>query len=125
MSVALLSGGAPQSAGQQEGYASSSAIAHNQVGAVLEVPKTSASQSGSQSLSIPHLIGHPDRQPELPYRAPQGKPVYEQVIVTVTDQSGRYITGMQKSDFRITSTAYSGLFSSCAGTSIRRCRSGS
>jgi VWFA-related protein len=68
---------------------------------VLEVPKTSASQSGSQSLSIPQLIGHPDRQPELPYRAPQGKPVYEQVIVTVTDQSGRYITGMQKSDFRI------------------------
>ena len=101
MSLALLLGGAPQSAGQQGGYASSSVIAHNQVGPVLEVPKRSASQSGSQSLSIPQLVGHPDRQLELPYRGPQSQIGYEQVIVTVTDQSGRYITGMQKSDFRI------------------------
>jgi hypothetical protein len=43
----------------------------------------------------------PDRQLELPYRAPQSQTGYEQVIVTVTDQSGRYITGMQKGDFRI------------------------
>ena len=101
MSLALLLGGAPQSAGQQGGYASSSAIAHNQVGSVLEVPKRSASQSGSQSLSIPQLVGHPARQLEPPYRMPSSQTGYEQVIVTVTDQSGRYITDMQKSDFRI------------------------
>jgi Ca-activated chloride channel homolog len=101
MSLALLLGGAPQSAGQQGGYASSSVIAHNQVGPVLEVPKRSASQSGSQSLSIPRLVGHSDRRLELLYRAPQSQTGYEQVIVTVTDQSGRYITGMQESDFRI------------------------
>ena len=32
---------------------------------------------------------------------PSSQTGYEQVIVTVTDQSGRYITGMQKSDFRV------------------------
>lgn len=32
---------------------------------------------------------------------PSSQTGYEQVIVTVTDQSGRYITDMQKSDFRI------------------------
>ena len=73
MSLALLLGGAPQSAGQQGGYASSSAIAHNQVGPVLEVPKRSASQSGSQSLSIPQLVGHPARQLEPPYRVPHSQ----------------------------------------------------
>ena len=52
-------------------------------------------------MSIPQLVGHPDRQLEPPYRVPHSQTGYEQVIVTVTDQSGRYITDMQKSDFRI------------------------
>ena len=38
---------------------------------------------------------------ELPSRALRSQSGYEQLTVTVTDQGGRYVTGLQKGDFRI------------------------
>ena len=69
---------------------------------MLELPTTPASQQGgNDALTMPRLAPQPGQELELPSRALRNQSGYEQVTVTVTDQNGRYITGLQKGDFRI------------------------
>ena len=100
MSLAVLVGGATNSSGQQCGFASSSGLARP-LGSVLEVPTRSVGQGADESLHLPHIAGQAYQRLELPSNAPQRETGYEPLIVTVTDQSGRYVTGLQKNDFRI------------------------
>ena len=61
---------------------------------MLEVP-LKPSESGYDSLSIPQLTPQPGQELELPSREKcSSQPGYEQV--TVTDQNGRYASGLHK-----------------------------
>jgi Ca-activated chloride channel family protein len=101
MSLVVLVGASGNSSGQQCSFASSPALAPKPVGSVLEVPSTSAGQNPNEPLHLPQLDGQAHQRLELPSNAPQRETGYEQLIVTVTDRSGRYVTGLQKNDFRI------------------------
>src|SRR5271170_2227983 len=74
----------------------------SQGGGVLEVPTVPAPQTGSVDTLPQHNIPAPQTGeltiPPHELRSQQG---YAQTTVTVTDQDGRYITGLQKSDFRL------------------------
>ena len=100
--LVMLLGGALRAEAQQGSFVPPPQTAtYNQNGAVLEVPLKPASQSGYDSLSIPQLTPQPGQELELPSRALLSQPGYEQVTVTVTDQNGRYATGLHKGDFRL------------------------
>jgi len=100
--LVMLLGGALRAEAQQGSFVPPPQTAtYNQSGAVLEVPLKPASQSGHDSLSIPQLTPQPGQELELPSRALRSQPGYEQVTVTVTDQNGRYATGLHKGDFRL------------------------
>jgi len=90
-------------AAQQHGYVPPPRPLNNgQGGSVLELPTTPGSQrGGNDALTMPRLAPQPGQELELPSRALRNQSGYEQVTVTVTDQNGRYITGLQKGDFRI------------------------
>jgi Ca-activated chloride channel homolog len=92
-----------QAAAQQHGFVPPSHPTNNgQGGSVLELPTTPASQQGgSGALAMPRLSPQQGQELELPSRALRNQSGYEQVTVTVTDQRGRYVTGLQKGDFRI------------------------
>ena len=68
---------------------------------MLEVPAAPASQGGKDASTIPRLAPQQGPELELPSRALRSQSGYEQLTVTVTDQGGRYVTGLQKGDFRI------------------------
>jgi len=93
---------AGQGAAQQGGNVSpfGPGINKNRRGSVLELRNTLANQSGNYSLTVPPLPGR-GQELELPSRALRNQSGYEQVTVTITDQNGRYITGLQKGDFRL------------------------
>ncbi len=97
--LALLVG-SRQAAAQQHGYVPPPPTNRGQGGSVLELPAT-ASQGGNNSASIPQLSPQQGQELELPSRALRNQSGYEQVPVTVTDQAGRYVTGLQKGDFRV------------------------
>ena len=100
--LVMLLGGALRAEAQQGSFVPPPQTAtYNQSGPVLEVPLKPASQSGYDSLSIPQLTPQPGQELELPSRALRSQPGYEQVTVTVTDQNGRYATGLHKGDFRL------------------------
>ena len=102
MLAALLFSAAGPVAAQQHGYVPPSHPLNNgQGGSVLELPTTPATQGGNDALTMPRLSPQPGQELELPSRALRNQSGYEQVTVTVTDQSGRYVTGLQKGDFRI------------------------
>jgi Ca-activated chloride channel family protein len=67
---------------------------------VLELPKQPASQSGSEQ-TLPRIAPQPGASLTVPSRELRNQSGYEQVTVTVTDQQGRYVTGMQKGDFKL------------------------
>src|SRR5690348_2496572 len=99
--LAMLLAGARQAAAQQRGYVSPPPISNNQGGSVLELPTKPAHQGGNDALTMPRLAPQPGQELELPSRALRNQSGHEQVTVTVTDQNGRYVTGLQKGDFRI------------------------
>ena len=68
---------------------------------MLEVPAAPASQGGKDASAMPQLAPQQGPELELPSRALRSQSGYEQLTVTVTDQGGRYVTGLQKGDFRI------------------------
>ena len=69
---------------------------------MLEVPSTPAGQGGKGGApTMPQLAPQQGSELELPARALSRQSGYEQLTVTVTDQGGRYVTGLQKSDFRV------------------------
>ena len=101
--AALLAIAAGPAAAQQHGYVPPSRpLNNNQGGSVLELPTTpSSQQGGTGALTMPQVSPQPGQELELPSRALRSQTGYEQVTVTVTDQNGRYVTGLQKGDFRI------------------------
>ena len=103
MLAAFLFASGGQAAAQQHGYvAPPPPIDNSQGGAVLELPTAPArQQGGNDALTMPRLNPQPGQELELPSRALRNQSGYEQVTVTVTDQNGRYVTGLQKGDFRI------------------------
>lgn len=99
---AVLLASALPAASQQGGLtAPPSAIHGHQGDSVLEVPAAPASQGGKDASTMPQLAPQQGPELELPARALRSQSGYEQLTVTVTDQGGRYVTGLQKGDFRI------------------------
>ena len=100
--AAFLFAAAGQVAAQQHGYVPPAPKLNNgQGGSVLELPTRPAKQGGNDALTMPQLTPQPGQELELPSRTLRNQSGYEQVTVTVTDQNGRYVTGLQKGDFRI------------------------
>jgi Ca-activated chloride channel family protein len=71
-----------------------------QGGSVLEVPAIPGKQSG-ETASLPRLVPQQGQELVLPSRQLARQPGYKQVTVTIVDQQGRYITGLQKTDFKL------------------------
>src|SRR5260221_5523754 len=101
--AAFLFVAAGQAAAQQNGYVPPRhPLDNGQGGSVLELPTTPGSQQGGgDALTMPRLAPQPGPSLELPKPALRNQTGYQQVTVTVTDQNGRYVTGLQKGDFRI------------------------
>ncbi len=102
IALALLLAAASPAASQQGELAAPSPAIHGHQGeSVLEVPVAPASQEGKDASAIQQLAPQQGPELELPSRALRSQSGYEQLTVTVTDQGGRYVTGLQKGDFRI------------------------
>ncbi len=71
-----------------------------QRGGVLEVPTIPGRQFGGTE-TIPPITPQQGRELTLPSRQLARQPGYNQLTVTITDQQGRYVTGLQKSDFQL------------------------
>ncbi len=100
--LATLLAAASPVASQQGGFAAPpSTIPSHQGDSVLEVPAMPAGQGGKDAPTMPQLAPQQGPELELPSRALRSQSGYEQLTVTVTDQGGRYVTGLQKGDFRI------------------------
>jgi Ca-activated chloride channel homolog len=98
---AILFAGASSAFSQQSGFATPPSPLHGHQGeSVLEVPVAPASQGGKDASTMPQVAPQQGPELELPSRALRSQSGYEQLTVTVTDQ-GRYVTGLQKGDFRI------------------------
>ncbi len=68
-------------------------------GTTLELPRVPQSQ---QTFKIPPQTAQPPEQElVIPSQQLRTQPGYEQVTVTVTNQLGRYVTGLNKDDFRL------------------------
>ncbi|HEX3409400.1 MAG TPA: VWA domain-containing protein [Candidatus Binataceae bacterium] len=72
-----------------------------QGGGVLELPTIPGRQGGGPTNTIPPLAPQHGQELTLPSRQLKSQQGYQQVTVTVTDQSGRYVTGLQKGDFKL------------------------
>ena len=118
MLIALLVG-APRASAQQGVFipppnSQNGQSKQNNGSAVLELPTTPGAQNGG-SLNLPQVNpelnpqynpglnpqfnGQHGQELEIPPRQLRTQSGYEQVTVTVTDQNGRYLTGLQKGDF--------------------------
>ncbi len=98
--AALLACSAPAAA-QQRSFVPPPPVTNSQGGSVLELAPTTPAKQGGDALSVPQLNSQPGQELELPSRALRNQSGYEQVTVTVTDQNGRYVTGLQKGDFKL------------------------
>ncbi len=101
MCLAMLIAGATPAAPQQRELTAPPSTINGQGGSVLEVPTAPAGQAGKDTSAVPQLAPQQGQALELQSRALRSQRGYEQVTVTVTDQSGHYVTGLQKGDFRI------------------------
>jgi Ca-activated chloride channel family protein len=97
----LLAAASPAAAQQGEPGAPPSAMHGHQGDSVLEVPAVPAGQGDRNAPTLPQMAPQQGPELELPSRALRSQSGYEQLTVTVTDQNGRYVTGLQKGDFRI------------------------
>lgn len=71
-----------------------------QSGSVLEVPTVPRGQFGATE-SIPRMVPQQGQELTLPSRQLTRQPGFKELTVTITDQQGRYVTGLQKSDFKL------------------------
>ena len=71
-----------------------------QGGSVLEVPTIPGGQSGG-SENTPPIAPQQGQELTLPTRQLARQPGYNQLTVTIIDQQGRYVTGLQKNDFKL------------------------
>jgi Ca-activated chloride channel homolog len=69
-------------------------------GGTLEVPTIPGGQFGGTE-TLPRLAPQQGQELTLPSRQLARRPGYSQLTVTVVDQQGRYVTGLQKSDFQL------------------------
>ncbi len=67
-------------------------------GTTLELPRVPQSQ---QTFKVPPSQPPPQQELVLPSQQLRTRPGYEQVTVTVTNQQGRYVTGLNKDDLRL------------------------
>ena len=72
-----------------------------QGGSVLELPSTPGRQGGNSANTIPQIMPQPGQALTVPPHQLREQQGYAQVTVTVTDQQGRYVTGLQQSDFKL------------------------
>jgi Ca-activated chloride channel homolog len=72
-----------------------------QGGGVLELPTIPGGQGGGPASTIPPMAPQHGQELTLPSRQLKSQEGYQQVTVTVTDQQGRYVTGLQKGDFKL------------------------
>jgi Ca-activated chloride channel homolog len=72
-----------------------------QGGGVLELPSMPGHQGGGPASTIPPLGPQHGQELTVPTRQLKSQQGYEQVTVTVTDQQGRYVTGLQRGDFKL------------------------
>jgi Ca-activated chloride channel family protein len=68
---------------------------------VLELPTLPGHQGGNSATSIPPLAPQHGQELTLPPHQLKSQQGYQQVTVTVTDQQGRYVTGLQRGDFKL------------------------
>ncbi len=73
----------------------------SQGGGVLELPTLPGRQGGGPSSTIPPMVPQPGQELTVPTRQLKSQQGYKQVTVTVTDQQGRYVTGLQRGDFKL------------------------
>jgi Ca-activated chloride channel homolog len=71
-----------------------------QGGGVLELPTIPGRQGGTTS-TIPPMAPQHGQELTVPSRELKSQQGYQQVTVTVTDQGGRYVTGLQRGDFKL------------------------
>jgi Ca-activated chloride channel homolog len=98
-----ISGGFAGSAfAQQSELTLPSSVPRNQRqgGSVLEVPAMPARQSGGTE-NIPAFAPQQSQELTLPMRQLARQPGYSQLTATIIDQQGRYVTGLQKGDFKL------------------------
>lgn len=72
----------------------------SQGGGVLELPSMPGRQTGPTK-TIPPMTPQTGGSLELPSRQLRSQAGYEQVTVTVTNQNGSYVTGLQRKDFNL------------------------
>jgi Ca-activated chloride channel homolog len=102
-SYVLISAGFAISAFAQQGELTlPSSVPRNQrqSGSVLEVPAIPGGQSGGAE-NIPRIAPQQGQELTLPTRQLAQQPGYSQLTVTIIDQQGRYVTGLQKNDFKL------------------------
>jgi Ca-activated chloride channel family protein len=68
-------------------------------GTVLELPVTP--RQPTEPMNLRPLMPQAGQELEIPSRELRNQQGYAQVTVTVTDPSGRYVTGLNKDDFKI------------------------
>src|SRR5262249_27457488 len=71
-----------------------------QGGSVLEVPAIPGKPAGRTG-RLPALGPQQGQELVLPSRQLAKQPGYKQVTVTIIDHQGRYVTGLQKTDFKL------------------------
>src|SRR5260221_2819222 len=67
----------------------------------LELPAVPRQEQQGGSLNIPPQVPQTGQELVIPSRQLREQPGYAQVTVTVTDPRGTYVTGLQKSDFKL------------------------
>ncbi len=72
-----------------------------QGGSVLELPTIPGRQGGGATATIPPIAPQQGQALTLPSRQLKSQQGYRQVTVTVTDQRGRYVTGLKRGDFKL------------------------
>jgi Ca-activated chloride channel homolog len=98
--LVTLLGSLGQALGQQHEHHTPRPSITNKQGSVLELPRTLGNQNSS-SLTISRQKSQPSEGLRTRSHALRKQPGYKQVTLTVTDRTGRYVTGLQKGDFRI------------------------
>ncbi len=103
MALAALLVGAGVASAQLQGGSQPRANTRDNEGqgdGVLELPKRPVSQLGAEQ-TLPRIASQPRNTLTIRSRELRNQPGYEQVTVTVTDQQERYVTGLQKGDFKL------------------------
>ncbi|MGH8336249.1 MAG: VWA domain-containing protein, partial [Gammaproteobacteria bacterium] len=107
LALALVAGWVGLAAAQQGGFVEipSHPLNQSQGGGVLVMPSRPAPQTGSVATlpqrDIPEQAPQTGDLATIPSNQIRNQQGYAQTTVTVTDQDGHYINGLQKSDFKL------------------------